>query len=61
MLHLILFIFFATWLLFDFFAVKKDVDGNLGEKKVVLDFFLAFPIFLFKTAKKLVTKKAPAK
>lgn len=61
MFHLILFLFFGTWLLFDFFAVKKDVDHNLGEKKVVLDFFLGFPIAIVNLVKRLIGKKAVAK
>ena len=57
----VLFIILAVWLIFDFFAVKKDVDQSLGEKKVVLDFFLALPIAAFGLIKKLVSKKAAAK
>lgn len=55
--HFFIFLFFAAWLLFDFFAVKKDVDHSLGEKKVVLDFFLGFPIAIIHLIGKLIPKK----
>lgn len=56
MFHLILFVFFGIWLIFDALAVKKDIDLHEGEKKTVLDLFFGFPIAIFKAIKKLRRK-----
>lgn len=55
--HFFVFLFIAAWLIFDAFAVKKDIDQGLGGKKAVLDFFLGLPIAAGNAIKKLIGKK----